>query len=66
MRLNVELDEELIAEAEHLTGLRGASLIEAALRTLISSESARRLALLGGTMPDVFAPPRRRFPPDAP
>jgi len=37
-------------------------LLREALRALIERESARRLALLGGTEPDLDAPPRRRPP----
>ncbi len=36
-------------------------ILEEALKALCQREAARRLALLGGTMPDLKAPPRRRF-----
>jgi hypothetical protein len=36
-------------------------VVQEALRALCQREAARRLALLGGTMPDLKAPPRRRF-----
>jgi Arc/MetJ family transcription regulator len=61
MRTTMALDDELVAEAQDLTGLKEkSSLIREALKALIERESARRLALLGGTEPDLKAPPRRR------
>jgi Arc/MetJ family transcription regulator len=61
MRTTMALDDELVAEAQELTGLKErSSLIREALRALIERESARRLARLGGSEPDVKAPPRRR------
>ncbi|HEY3797361.1 MAG TPA: type II toxin-antitoxin system VapB family antitoxin [Caulobacteraceae bacterium] len=62
MRTTINLDDALVARAEELTGLHEKpALIRAALQALIEREAARRLALLGGTMPDLKAPPRRRF-----
>jgi Arc/MetJ family transcription regulator len=61
MRTTMALDDELVAEAQDLTGLKEkSSLIREALKALIERESARRLALLGGTEADLKAPPRRR------
>jgi Arc/MetJ family transcription regulator len=61
MRTTLALDDELVAEAQDLTGLKEkSSLIREALKALIERESARRLARLGGTEPDLKAPPRRR------
>jgi Arc/MetJ family transcription regulator len=61
MRTTVVLDDELVARAQELTGLKEKSaLIREALKVLIARESARRLALLGGTEPDLTVPPRRR------
>ena len=63
MRTTMALDDELVAEAQELTGLKErSSLIREALRALIERESARRLARLGGSEPDLKAPPRRRSP----
>jgi len=43
-----------------MTGLTGnASVLRAALMALVERESARRLARLGGSEPDLEAPPRR-------
>ena len=63
MRTTLALDEELLAEAQRLTGVKEKSLlVREALRALIERESARRLARLGGTEPGLVAPPRRRPP----
>jgi Arc/MetJ family transcription regulator len=61
MRTTLALDDELVANAERLTGIREkASLVREALKALIERESARRLVKLGGTDPEAEAPPRRR------
>lgn len=61
MRTTITLDDELLARAEQLTGLHEKStLIREALKALIEREAARRLARLGGSLPDAKAPPRRR------
>lgn len=65
MRTTVTLDDELIAEAEEFTGIKERRvLLREGLKALIEREAARRLARMGGTMPDLVAPPRRRFPPE--
>ena len=65
MRTTINLDDELIAKAAEYTGVRERSaLVRMGLESLIAREAARRLAALGGTMPDLVAPPRRRFPPE--
>lgn len=62
MRTTLALDDELVAEARELTGLKEKSgLMREALRALIERESARRLARLGGSEPQLAAPPRRRL-----
>jgi Arc/MetJ family transcription regulator len=61
MRTTLALDDTLLLEAEALTGLREKSaLVREALKALIERESARRLARLAGTEPDIAAAPRRR------
>ena len=61
MRTTLALDDELVARARTLTGLKEmSSLIREALKALIERESARRLARLGGSEPELKAPPRRR------
>jgi Arc/MetJ family transcription regulator len=66
MRMTIALDDELVAEAQDLTGLKDkSSLVREALKALIERESARRLARLGGKEPDLKAPSRRRPSPMA-
>ena len=61
MRTTLALDDDLLERAEAYTGLREKSaLVREALRALIERESARRLALLGGTEPDLQPVPRRQ------
>ena len=61
MRATVSLDDELIARAAELTKIKEKSpLLREELKALIARESARRLADLGGSIPDMQAPPRRR------
>jgi Arc/MetJ family transcription regulator len=61
MRTTMALDDELVAEAQGLTGLMEKSaLVREALKALIERESARRLARLAGSEPDLRAPRRRR------
>ncbi len=61
MRATLALDDELVAEAQACTGLQDkSSLIREALKALLERESARCLARLGGSEPELKAPPRRR------
>ena len=61
MRTTLALDDDLLNAAQTLTGLREKSaLVREALTALIERESARRLARLGGSEPDLKVPPRRR------
>lgn len=65
MRTTLALDDDLLSQAQRFTGLKEkSSLVREALKALIERESARRLARLGGSEPDLIAPSRRR-PPDA-
>jgi Arc/MetJ family transcription regulator len=64
IRTTLALDDELVAQAQAYTGLTEKSaLVREALKALIERESARRLALLGGSEADAIAPPRRRSRP---
>ena len=64
MRTTIALDDQLLAKAEALTGVRErTALVREALEALIERESARRLARLGGTEKRLVAPPRRRTEP---
>jgi Arc/MetJ family transcription regulator len=61
MRTTLNLDDKLIREAQEYTGIQEkTALIHEALRHVIAREAGRRLAALGGTMPDFELPPRRR------
>jgi metal-responsive CopG/Arc/MetJ family transcriptional regulator len=63
MRTTVTLDDQLLDRAANLTGVRERGvLLREALQALIERESARRLARLGGTEPDLMPAPRRRPP----
>jgi Arc/MetJ family transcription regulator len=63
MRTTLALDDDLLLEAQRLTGMTEKSaLVREALRALIERESARRLARLAGSEPDLTAIPRRQTP----
>jgi Arc/MetJ family transcription regulator len=61
MRTTLILDDELFAKAQALSGLKEkTAVVHAGLEALISLESARRLAALGASEPDLKAARRRR------
>lgn len=61
MRTTINLDEQLIEEAQRMTGTQErTALIHEGLRALIARESAKRLARLGGSDPRLTRPRRRR------
>jgi Arc/MetJ family transcription regulator len=61
MRTTLSLDDDLVRKAQSYTGVsEKSSLVREALIALIERESARRLARLGGSEPELQAPPRRR------
>ena len=61
MRTTLVLDDDLVAKAQALTGLqRKSEVVDEALKALIERESARRLARLGGTEPQLKTGIRRR------
>lgn len=63
MRTTLNLDDILLEEARKLTGIdERTALLHEGLRALIARESARRLAKLGGSEPELEAIPRRRAP----
>jgi len=67
MRTTITLDDKLVADARFMTGVQEiSSLVNAALTQLVQREAARRLAALGGTMPDLQYIPRRRSVSDEP
>ena len=61
MRTTLNLDDQLLKEAQRLTGIDGrTALVREGLRALIERESSRRLAKLGGSEPQLRPIPRRR------
>ena len=67
MRTTLALDDELMVKARAYTGLEeNSAIVREALKALIERESARRLALLGGSQPDATVTPRRRTTPACP
>jgi Arc/MetJ family transcription regulator len=61
MRTTVALDDELVRTAQEYSGVtERTALLREALKALIHLEASRRLAALGGTMPDLKNIPRRR------
>ena len=61
MRTTLIIDDELLEKARRLSGLKEkTAIVHAGLEALITRESARRLAALGGSEPQMKAVPRRR------
>jgi Arc/MetJ family transcription regulator len=61
MRTTLNIDDELLREAQRLSGLKEkTAVVHAGLEALIARESARRLAALGGKEKDLRPVPRRR------
>jgi len=61
MRTTIVLDDKLLEKAQALTHVQEKSaLVKEALKALIERESAKRLANLGGSEPQVKAIPRRQ------
>jgi hypothetical protein len=60
MSTTLDPNEDLLDKAKQFGNLRGnAALVRQTLRAMTERESARRLARLGGTEPDLEAGPRR-------
>ena len=61
MRTTINIDDKLLAEAKRITGMsEKTALVRAGLTALIERESARRLAKLGATEPELAVTVRRR------
>jgi len=61
MRTTLNIDDEILEKASRLTGIKEkTSLVRLGLEALISRESNRRLAELGGTEKSLRSVPRRR------
>jgi len=62
MRTTLTLDDQLYAKALALAdpGMEKSELLRECVKAFIQRQTARRLAALGGQMPDVELVPRRR------
>lgn len=61
MRTTINIDDQLLGQAQHITGItERRAVIHEGLRALIQRESARRLAKLGGSEPELQRPARPR------
>lgn len=61
MRTTINLDDDLLAQAQKLSGLtERTALLREALLALVQRESAQRLARLGGTERKLAPVPRRQ------
>ncbi len=61
MRTTLNIDDELLEKASDLTGVsEKTALVRLGLETLVASESAKRLARLGGTEKKLKPIPRRK------
>ena len=61
MRTTLNIDDKILEKASRLTGItEKTTLVRLGLEALISRESSKRLAKLGGTDKGLNAIPRRR------
>ncbi len=61
MRTTINIDDKILEKASLLTGIKEkTSLVRLGLEALISRESSKRLAMLGGTEKGLSNVPRRR------
>ncbi len=61
MRTTLNIDDRILIRAADVTGVREkTALVRMGLEALVSLESAKRLARLGGTERDLKPIPRRR------
>ena len=64
MKTTLNIDDELLVKAQQVTGITDkTALVRKGLNALIEQESARRLARLGGTEPELQTIPRRQSKP---
>lgn len=62
MRTTINIDEDLLNKAAKLAGpLDRSALVREGLKAFIERESAKRLAKLGASQPDLQLAPRRRL-----
>lgn len=64
MRTTLTIDDELFAKALALAGpgIEKSKLLKECVRAFIQREAARRLAALGGQVPEIESVPRRPEP----
>ncbi len=61
MRTTLNIDDQILEKASLLTGIKEkTALVKLGLEALIALESAKRLAVLGGTEKALRVAPRRR------
>ena len=61
MRTTIAIDDELLRKAQDYTGVKEkTALVREALTALVQREAARRLAAIGGSVPDFPDIPRRK------
>ena len=66
MRTTLNIDDDLLAKAKRLTGIKEkTAIVRAGLEALVALESARRLAALGGSEKELRVVRRRRPPKDS-
>lgn len=62
MRTTLNIDDKLLEQASELSGIvEKTAVIRAGLQALIAAESAKRLAALGASEPQLRSIPRRRL-----
>jgi Arc/MetJ family transcription regulator len=62
MRTTIAIDDELFAKAQEFAGVTEKSaVVREALKAFVEREAARRLARMGGTIPNAKVPRRRRL-----
>jgi Arc/MetJ family transcription regulator len=61
MRTTLNIDDQLLAEAQRISGIsEKTAVVREGLMALIERDSARRLARLGASEPNLSPLPRRR------
>ena len=62
MRTTLNIDDTVMQDAMEITGIKEkTALVKLGLESLIARESARKLAKLGGTEPQLKTISRRRY-----
>lgn len=62
MRTTINLDDELVAKAMKITGIKQKTLLlHMGLESIVQREAARRLAAMRGKIKGIKATPRRQY-----